>query len=162
MTGFMIRRAQPEDAAGIAAMFNGLDYEDLGEEANCPFTAEIVMRDAIGPDAILQTEVAIADGEVVGAAAHNLSYHAETAQPARWMEMLYVTSEWRAHGVGYALMRAVAAFALKSGCDCVAWGVRKNNARGIAFYDQVGAGNEAADIRVLQLDGLQQLVARQT
>ncbi len=37
MPDFVIRRALEGDAQGIADMFNGLDLEDLGEDALCPF-----------------------------------------------------------------------------------------------------------------------------
>lgn len=149
MKGFAIRRAVPADADGIAAMFNGLDLEDLGAEALCPFNRQNVLRDAIGEGAVLTTEVAVSGDQVIGAAAHNLAYHAETASPARWLEMLYVEKGWRSKGVGLALMQAVSAAALQGGCDAVFWGVRRENARGTRFYDSIGAGNEQADIRVL-------------
>ncbi|WP_416898123.1 MAG: N-acetyltransferase family protein [Minwuia sp.] len=150
MAEFTVRRARTEDAEGVAQMFNGLDLEDLSDEALCPFTAEIVLRDAIGDGALLATEVAVtASGEVIGAAAHNLAYHAETAHPARWLEMLFVAKDWRRHGVARALMAAVAREALDSGCDAVFWGVRRFNDGGARFYDSIGAGNEDADIRVL-------------
>lgn len=157
MPAFVIRRAEAVDAEGIAEMFNGLDREDLGEEALCPFNRDNVLRDAVGEGAILATEVAIADGGVIGAAAHNLAYHAETASPARWLEMLYVAPGWRSHGVGLALMRAVSAAALEGGCDAVFWGVRRSNDRGARFYDSLGAGNEQADIRVLMESDLRRL-----
>lgn len=160
MQAFIIRRAIAADAEGVAAMFNGLDLEDLGDEALCPFTRENVLRDAIGDEAILATEVAIAEGIVIGAAAHNLAYHAETASPARWLEMLFVEKEWRSHGVGQALMKAVAAAALEGGCDAVFWGVRQTNDRGARFYDRLGAGNERADIRVLLDRDLRRLAGK--
>jgi len=149
MQDFQVRRAIPADADGIAEMFNGLDREDLGDDALCPFTGAVVLRDAIGDGAILTTEVAVCDGTVVGVAAHNLAYHAETASPARWLEMLFVDPDWRTRGVGRALMAAVSMAALDGGCDAVFWGVRRNNDAGRGFYDRLGAGNEAADIRVL-------------
>jgi GNAT superfamily N-acetyltransferase len=157
MPDFVIRRALEGDAQGIADIFNGLDLEDLGEDALCPFDEHNVQRDAIGDGAILATEVAIARGRVIGAAAHNLAYHAETASPARWLEMLFVEKEWRSHGVGLALMRAVSSAALEGGCDAVFWGVRQNNDQGARFYDSIGAGNEQANIRVLLQDDLTRL-----
>jgi len=161
MTGFSLRLAEPGDAQGIADCFNGLDIEDLGDDALAPHSVETVLRDAVGDGALLQTEVAIsdADGAVIGVAAHNLGYHAETARHARWLEMLYVKPEWRSHGVGAALMRRLAQQALAMGCDSVAWGVRRHNNRGIAFYDRLGADTEHADIRVLLQAGLDHLAA---
>lgn len=152
-----IRRAAPDDAARLAELANALDFEDLGAEALCPFDASVMIRDFIGDNAILTTEVAVAGGIVVGYAAHNLAYHAETAQPARWLENLYVTPEWRGGGVARSLMAAVALHALATGCGAVFWGVRRDNARGRRFYDKLGAGDEAADIRVLYGDALEGL-----
>ena len=162
MTEFTVRRACEADAEGIARMFNGLDIEDLGDEALCPFTAEVVLRDAIGSDALLTTEVAVTgSGEVIGAAAHNLAYHSETARHSRWLEMLFVDRDWRRHGVAQALMQAVSRAALAGGCDSVFWAVRKNNDGGAAFYDRIGAGDEAANLRVLLADGLERLARDQ-
>lgn len=148
--GFIIRRAEPADAAGIADMFNSLDREDLGDEALCPFDAVIVLRDAIGEGAILATEVAVdGEGAVIGAAAHNLAYHAETASHARWLEMLFVAREWRRAGVAKALMSEVSRRAVEGGCDAVYWGVRMANDGGLRFYDAIGAEDEEARIMVL-------------
>lgn len=147
--GWKIRRAAPGDAARLAELANAMDLEDLGAEALCPFGAAVILRDFIGEDAILATEVAVAEGEVVGYAAHNLAYHAETARPARWLENLYVTPEWRGSGMARALMSAVGRHALETGCDAVFWGVRRDNGRGRRFYDKLGAADEAADIRLL-------------
>jgi GNAT superfamily N-acetyltransferase len=152
-----IRRAAPEDAARLAELANALDFEDLGEQALRPFDASVMIRDFICENAILATEVAVAGGIVVGYAAHNLAYHAETARPARWLENLYVTPEWRGGGVARALMAAVSRHALATGCDAVFWGVRRDNAGGRRFYDKLGAGDEAADIRLLCGDALEGL-----
>ncbi|WP_417512830.1 GNAT family N-acetyltransferase [Minwuia sp.] len=157
MRRFEVRRARPGDAAGIADMFNALDREDLGDAALCPFTPQIVLRDAVGEASLLATEVAVADGNVIGAAAHNLAYHAETARPARWLEMLYVVPEWRKAGVGRALMHAVSRAALAGGCDAVFWAVRRHNDGGADFYDRLGAGDEDANVRVLLDDALRRL-----
>lgn len=147
---FTIRRARPDDAAGVAAMFNGLDLEDLGDNALCPFDAEVVLRDAIGEKAILATEVAVdGAGAVIGAAAHNRAYHAETASHARWLEMLFVDRTWRRAGVARALMAEVARRAIEDGCDAVFWGVRFSNDGGQRFYDAIGSEDEEARIRVL-------------
>lgn len=146
---WIIRRAEPPDAAALADLLNALDLDDLGEEALCPYDAAVVLRDFIGETAILATEVAVAGGSLVGCAAHNLAYHSETARPARWLENLYVAPGWRGTGVAAALMSAVARAAVDTGCDAVFWGVRRANARGQRFYEKIGAADEAADIKVL-------------
>lgn len=84
------------------------------------------------------------DGGVVGLAAITLVYSlvdfaAEKRKQCQLKE-LYVKSSERSQGVGKALMSWVARYAFENGCRRIDWPVKASNARGISFYEALGAG----------------------
>lgn len=84
-----------------------------------------------------------ADGSVVGFAAISLVYSLVefSADQRRQCQLkeLYVGSSERSKGVGRALMSGVASYALVNGCHRIDWPVKSSNARGILFYEGLGA-----------------------
>jgi len=83
------------------------------------------------------------DGEVVGLAAITLvcslvDFAAEKRKHCQLKE-LYVRSSERSSGVGRALMSWVARYAFENGCRRIDWPVKASNARGISFYEGLGA-----------------------
>jgi len=83
------------------------------------------------------------DGRVVGMAAITLVYSlvepaAETRRHCQLKE-LYVRASERSRGAGRALMSWVARYALEHGCRRIDWPVKASNAKGIAFYEGLGA-----------------------
>jgi ribosomal protein S18 acetylase RimI-like enzyme len=83
------------------------------------------------------------DGQVLGLAAITWVYslvepHPETRKHCQLKE-LYVRSTARSSGVGRALMSWVARHAFEHGCRRIDWPVNAANARGIAFYERLGA-----------------------
>lgn len=56
-----------------------------------------------------------------------------------FLKELYVRSSDRSAGVGRALMAWVARHAVAHGCCRIDWPVKATNARGIAFYERLGA-----------------------
>jgi ribosomal protein S18 acetylase RimI-like enzyme len=55
------------------------------------------------------------------------------------LKELFVGSSTRSQGVGKALMKWVAKFALEEGCCRIDWPVNAANRRGISFYESLGA-----------------------
>lgn len=55
------------------------------------------------------------------------------------LKKFYVQEDWRSHGVGHELMRALAAIALKRGCAGLKWTVADWNDAGMRFYQALGA-----------------------
>lgn len=98
----------------------------------------------LAPDSPLRLGVA-ADhgGRVVGLAAILLTWslveHAPDRRRQCWLKELYVLSSCRSQGVGRALMTWVARHAVDNGCARIDWPVNASNARGIAFYESLGA-----------------------
>jgi GNAT superfamily N-acetyltransferase len=98
----------------------------------------------LAPTSPLQLVVATREpSHVLGFAAVSLTYSLvePTADKRRhcWLKELYVRSSSRSLGVGKALMSWVAQYAVAHGCSRIDWPVKESNARGIAFYERLGA-----------------------
>ena len=100
----------------------------------------------LAADSPLRMAVAINDhdgGQVLGFAAIFLTYSLVEFAPEKRrqcaLKELYVLSSRRGLGVGGALMAWVARYAVEHGCARIDWPVKATNARGIAFYESLGA-----------------------
>lgn len=82
-------------------------------------------------------------GGVVGLAAITFVFSLVEPTPDKrkhcQLKELYVRSSERSQGVGRALMSWVARYASDNGCHRIDWPVKASNARGIAFYEGLGA-----------------------
>lgn len=82
-------------------------------------------------------------GQVVGLAAlmlmHSLVEPGPDQRRQCLLKELFVRARVRGQGVGEALVRGAAAFALDHGCGRMDWNVKATNLRGIAFYEALGA-----------------------
>ena len=82
-------------------------------------------------------------GELLGFAAIYLVYSLVEPEPAHQrqcvLKELFVSPHHRSQGIGLALMQWVARYALDHGCSRIDWSVKSSNARGIAFYESLGA-----------------------
>lgn len=159
MAGFRVRLAEPGDAEALATMANVFDAEDMGADSLQPFTPVSVLRDMIGPDAVLKTFVADAGDRLAGFTNHLPSYRFESAEPAFWLESLYVGPGYRRAGVARALMAAVSADSLARGAAALYWGVRMVNDGGKGFYASINAQSEKAEILALYRDEMTALTA---
>ena len=83
------------------------------------------------------------DGMVIGLAAISLVYSLVDFSPQKrrhcQLKELYVRSTNRSGGAGRALMSWVARHAMENGCYRIDWPVKASNARGISFYESLGA-----------------------
>lgn len=116
-----------------------------------PFTTEVVQRDGFGPDPACAILVGELGDQVVGYALFLPGYNSDLAARALFLVDLFVVETARGHGVGRALMAAVAAEAVRRGASCMLWGVRTANSEARAFYRRIGARDE--DARILELHG---------
>jgi ribosomal protein S18 acetylase RimI-like enzyme len=143
-----IRRARPGDATVIARLANALNrHEHLPQK----FTPAIVRRDALGPRSRFRVLVAEVDRRIVGYTSIIAGYNTDIAAPELWMLDLFVLPHWRRHGIGRALVAAVARETISRGLKCLQWGVRGNNTRAKRFYRRLGA--TIGSVRVAALTG---------
>lgn len=76
---------------------------------------------------------------VVGFAFYFFAYSTWRAQPTLYLEDLFVRPSHRRHGLGVALMRRLAAEAVKTGCGRFQWQVLDWNEPAVRFYESLGA-----------------------
>jgi GNAT superfamily N-acetyltransferase len=153
-----IRPARPGDASAIAAMANALNLH-VGKAPDV-FTAEIVLRDAFGPDPAMSVLLAEREGEVVGYAMFVPSYNSDVAARSVALVDLFVVERARGQGLGTALMAAVAAETVRCGARCLEWAVLSADRRARAFYASIGAKDDDARLLVLHDDALEVLAAK--
>jgi GNAT superfamily N-acetyltransferase len=103
-----------------------------------------LVENLLGPESPLRLVVAAReDGRVVGLAAISLTWSLVDFAPEQrrhcQLKELYVRASDRSGGVGRALMAWVSRYAVGHGCHRIDWPVKAGNARGIAFYERLGA-----------------------
>lgn len=79
------------------------------------------------------------DGEVCGYALYFFTYSTFLARPTLYVEDIFVLEHKRRHGLGLALMKAMAQQALARECGRMEWQVLDWNAPAKRFYDSLGA-----------------------
>ena len=149
MSAVRVRPARLDEAVLLAEMANDLN-EHVGIYGR-PFTAERVRADGFGDTAAFTPLVAELDGAVAGYAFFTLGYNTDMAARSMWLHDIFVKPSARGHGVGLALMAAVAAETLRLGGRSLEWGVHSGNAGALEFYRGLGAsGGEA---RIMGVSG---------
>ncbi|HYH15319.1 MAG TPA: GNAT family N-acetyltransferase [Flavisolibacter sp.] len=76
---------------------------------------------------------------IVGIAVYYFHPFTALNKPALYMKELYVREEYRKAGVGKSLMEAVIEEATRNQCCSIKWMVAPWNAKGIRFYERLGA-----------------------
>jgi GNAT superfamily N-acetyltransferase len=155
MGDFVIRAAQPSDAAAIVALLKELAaYEKLLEHFS--LTQEQVVRDMFG--ATCHCELALLGAEAVGIATWFWTYKSFRAVKGLYVEDLYVKPAYRSKGLGRQFLVRLAQEARAAG-GLLEWRVLDWNKPAIAFYQSLGAKliPEWVDCR-LEGEGLERLI----
>jgi GNAT superfamily N-acetyltransferase len=135
---FVIRRAEPRDAAAILRLVRELaEYERLLHQVEID---ESRIREALfvlTPKAFC--DIAEMGGAPVGCAIWFYSYSTFTGRHGIYLEDLYVEPKQRGAGIGKALLAALAKRSLDEGLTRLEWSVLDWNEPSIAFYRSLGA-----------------------
>jgi ribosomal protein S18 acetylase RimI-like enzyme len=115
------------------------------------YTPAIIRRDAFGRRRAFDVLVAEVGRRVVGYASFAVGYNTDIARRGLWMLDLFVHAGQRGHGVGLALMTAVAREAVRRGLPGLEWGVRGSHVRALRFYRGLGA--RISENRIASLSG---------
>jgi GNAT superfamily N-acetyltransferase len=138
VSAFAIRPARAGDEETIRALLYELaDYEKLTDKFT--ITPEIVARDYLSAQPLIQCEIACEDETPVGIATWYFTYNSFAAKRGVYLEDLFVRPAARGRGYGKALLAHVASRARKHGADRVDWAVLTWNAPAIEFYESLGA-----------------------
>lgn len=133
-----VQPAKPGDAALVLQFIKGLaEYEKLSGEVVA--TEANIHESLFGPDANAEAVFAYHETEAVGCAIFCQHYSTYSGRSSLYLEDIFVLPEWRAHGVGRALMAYGAGLARSRGYPRMEWSVLDWNEPAIGFYENLGA-----------------------
>jgi diamine N-acetyltransferase len=133
-----IRPASAADAATIAGLVRELaDYEKLLHEAKAE--ASDFVRELTGPNPVIHVLIAEWHGEPAGFALYFFNFSTFVGRSGLYLEDLFVRPALRSHGIGRALLRALARIARDRGCGRMEWAVLDWNEPALRFYQSLGA-----------------------
>jgi GNAT superfamily N-acetyltransferase len=133
-----IRAATEEDVPLILRFIQELaDYERLRDR--CVATEEQVRATLFGNPRFAEVIIAESDDRPAGFALFFHNYSTFLAKPGIYLEDLYVSPEYRGHGIGRALLGRLSEIARERGCGRVEWAVLNWNQPAIDFYKSLGA-----------------------
>ena len=133
-----VRPAVPADAQLILALIRELAAYEREPDAVVATEADI-LRDGFEERPRFQVLIAEHGGEAAGFAFYFFTYSTWRGRPCLYLEDLFVRPSLRRNGLGLALLRALAAIAVRERCDRFVWQVLDWNAPAIAFYESLGA-----------------------
>ncbi len=133
-----IRPATGADAPLIATLVRELaDYEKLLPDAKA--TAADFVRELEAPNPVISVLIAEWDGEPAGFALYFFNFSTFVGRPGLYLEDLFVKPALRSHGIGRALLRALARIARDRNCGRMEWAVLDWNEPALRFYKTLGA-----------------------
>jgi len=146
-----VRRAGPSDGPALLELVTALaEYEKLPPpDAGA---RDRLVRDGLGPSPRFQLLLGELDGQVVAYAIYFHTYSTFLARPTLYLEDLFVRPDARQHGMGGALLGALADTALRDGCGRMEWAALTWNRLAIEFYERLGA-RTLEEWRTFRLEG---------
>ena len=133
-----IRPATRADADTIAELVRELaDYEKLRHEARA--TGADFLREIEAANPVIHVLIAEWDGKPAGFALYFFNFSTFVGRPGLYLEDLFVRPAQRAHGIGRALLRALARVAQARGCGRMEWAVLDWNEPALRFYQSLEA-----------------------
>jgi GNAT superfamily N-acetyltransferase len=133
-----IRTASVSDASIIASLVRELaEYEKLLDEARA--TPEDFRRELESPNSVIHVLIAEWDGKPAGFALYFFNFSTFVGRPGIYLEDLFVRPSHRKHGIGRALLRALARIAVERGCGRMEWAVLDWNEPALNFYKSLDA-----------------------
>ena len=106
------------------------------------FNTDVALRDALGPEAAVETLIAELDNTPVGYAFVLPAYESAYAARGLYVADFFVTEAARERGVGRVLVAACAALARRQSKTYLWWTSKAWNVDAQAFYRKLGANEE--------------------
>ena len=146
-----LRPATRADVPTILRLIRALaEYEKLAHEVVA--TEAALAETLFGARPAAEVLLAEEGGRAVGFALFFQNYSTFLARPGIYLEDLFVEPASRGHGVGKALLAAVAKLAVERNCGRFEWSVLDWNAPAIGFYQSLGA-KPLDDWTIMRLTG---------
>jgi len=98
-----------------------------------------IRRHGFGPRRYFETLICRRGKVPVGFALYYFTYSTFLGRPTLYLEDLFVLPKERGNGAGKALLRELAAIAVRRGCGRMEWTVLDWNTPSIRFYEKLGA-----------------------
>ena len=137
MPDFTLRDATPADTDAVLALVHDLAVYERAPDA-VDMTAPMLHAALFG-DRPLAHAIVAEDEDLLGFALYFTSFSTWTGKAGIYLEDLFVKPQARGRGIGKALLRHLAAEAIRRDCARLEWQVLDWNAPAIAFYRSLGA-----------------------
>lgn len=137
-TKVSLRLAQEQDVPVILAFIQGLaEYEKLSDQVVA--TEETLRQSLFGEQRYAEVVIAEYQQQAAGFALFFHNYSTFLAKPGIYLEDLFVLPQYRAKGLGKALLSYLAKLAVSRDCGRLEWSVLDWNQPAIDFYHSQGA-----------------------
>jgi GNAT superfamily N-acetyltransferase len=136
--GVIVRAATPDDQQAFLSLVVGLAaFEHLPPPDEA--AQQRLLQGGFGLRRRFDLLLAEVSGQVVGYALFFETYSSFLARPTLFLEDIFVSSDCRSRGVGWALFQALVREAIARGCGRMEWAVLDWNENAIRFYERLGA-----------------------
>ena len=133
-----IRAATTADASTVADLVRELaDYEKLRHEARA--TPEDFLRELESANPVIRVLLAEWQGQPAGFALYFFNFSTFVGRKGLYLEDLFVRPAMRKHGIGRALLRALARIARDEKCGRMEWAVLDWDEPALRFYKSLDA-----------------------
>jgi GNAT superfamily N-acetyltransferase len=133
-----LRPAVPADAPQILSFIRELAEFEREPQAAVASEADI-LRYAFSEHPLVYVTMAEWDGQPAGFALWFLNFSTWEGKPGIYLEDLFVRPAFRGRGIGKALLKDLAAVAVREGWTRFVWQVLDWNTPAIEFYEAMGA-----------------------
>ena len=135
---YKIRQAELDDVPEIFILIKELaDYERLLDQVIA--TEELLEETLFGENSNVEVLLACDENQILGFALYFRTFSTFLGRPGIYLEDLFVREFARGKGIGEALLRRIARFALEMGGGRLEWSVLDWNEPAIRFYKKMGA-----------------------
>ncbi len=129
-----------EQIDSVADLLLDMSIHYNGENASSRETVRVnLLRNILGPDSSVRLVIASRENRAIGLAAISILYPAPKEKGQLFMKELYVVSSERGQGIGKAIMKWVAQYAITKDCVRFDWAVDAPNKLALDFYRRLGA-----------------------
>ena len=145
-----VRAAEPRDVPLILGFIRRKAAFD-GVPGSVEATEQLLNEHLFCRHPAVHVALGAFDGRVVGFASYFLTFSSFLGRPGIWLDDLFVEDLHRNKGVGAALLTHLATLADAKGYGRIEWITATDNAKGLAFYQRIGAQIHEG-VRLLRLE----------
>jgi GNAT superfamily N-acetyltransferase len=137
---FEIRLFEERDFESTWKLFHRLsEHYGIGEVPTEQQTRKHVRTNILGEDSDVRIALAFDGPVAIALATFSVMYPVPNRKAQLYLKELFVAAEHRGKGIGEALMKFLAGYALEHGCSRLDWTTETTNPEAMAFYQAIGA-----------------------